>query len=73
MVFAGGEDQPVLHSVSETASVSASVAMGSNRGRNSHRSRGHFAPAGCRVRHCAGTTIRHRDALRTMALPGSLG
>ncbi len=31
------------------------------------------APSGCRVRHCAGTTIRSRDALRTMALPGSLG
>ena len=29
--------------------------------------------AGCRVRHCAGSTIRHRDATRTMALPGSHG
>ncbi len=31
------------------------------------------APPGCRVRHCAGTTIRLRPATRTMALPGSLG
>ena len=31
------------------------------------------APTGCRVRHCAGTAIRHRNAFRTMALPGSLG
>ncbi len=34
---------------------------------------GRGAPAGCRVRHCAGTATRHRNALRTMALPGSLG
>ena len=31
------------------------------------------ATSGCRVRHCAGTTIRHRDALRKMALTGSPG
>ena len=38
-----------------------------------HKSRDTGPPAGCRVRHCAGTTIRHRKATRTMALPGSLG
>ncbi len=43
------------------------------RYRDRHKTRGKRAPTGCRVRHCAGTTIRFRPAPRTMALPGSLG
>ena len=32
-----------------------------------------LAPSGCRVRHCAGSTSRHRDALAHNVGPGSLG
>jgi len=35
------------------------------------RSRDEGVRRECRVRHCAGTTIRYDTALRTMALPGS--
>jgi len=40
---------------------------------SSDSDRGKAAKAGCRARYCAGIAIRRRDALRTMALPGSLG
>ncbi len=41
--------------------------------RDSHERVENRPPSGCRVRHCAGTTIRLRPAPRTMALPGSPG